>query len=281
MLSTLKLSRWPLLLLLAPIGLSAQMQDTNRQSSQQQQSQQTQQSDKTYHTSKQEVSDLEKANLARVAAAPAQLREVLVKDPGLMVELKRWVAKEASNDGQIVSDADLTDDAIFDRLTTDIVFRSVATRLVQRYGYLRPAINPDSDMGKEQELLIKERVRHLVQIESQEDSDTLKPQTPGTTETSAVPCESTELSQRGPASVSGASTTHSNRKHPGLRWLAATQRNFRSKCFAPKHFEPAQTARRFHELQQPAARRAKQSVLNRQVVGRQYSTFSQYPLFLG
>jgi protein involved in polysaccharide export with SLBB domain len=192
MLRTLKLSRWPLLLLLAPISLSAQMQDTNRQSSQQQQSPLTQQSDKTYRTSKQEVSDLEKANLARVAAAAAQVREVLVKDPGLMVELKRWVAKEASNDGQIVSDADLTDDAIFDRLTTDIVFRSVATRLVQRYGYLRPAINPDSDMGKEQELLIKERVRHLVQIESQEDSDALKPQTPGTTETSAVPCESTE-----------------------------------------------------------------------------------------
>ncbi|MGB7434310.1 MAG: SLBB domain-containing protein [Candidatus Acidiferrum sp.] len=135
-----------------------------------------------------EFSALEKENLSRVAASAAQLREVLVKDPGLMVELKRWTAKEATDNGQIVSDENLTDDAIYDRLTNDVPFRSVATRLVQRYGYLMPGFNPESDKGKEQDLLIKERVRRLAQIE--EDADSLKSKNSETNGTSSVPCES-------------------------------------------------------------------------------------------
>jgi protein involved in polysaccharide export with SLBB domain len=143
--------------------------------------------------SNREISSLEKQNLGRVAASAAQLREVLVKDPGLMVELKRWIATEASDNGQIVNDDNLSDDAVFDRLANDLAFRSVATRLVQRYGYLRPAVNPDSEMGKEQDLLIKERVRHLVQIESQEDADATKSKKRETNDTSvSVPCQSNE-----------------------------------------------------------------------------------------
>src|SRR5260370_5162483 len=122
-----------------------------------------------------ELSDLARENLDRVAASADQLKEVLVKDAGILVELKRWVAKEATDNGQIVEDSSLTDQTIFDRLERDIAFRSVATRLVQRYGYLRPSINPDSEIGKQQELLLKERARRLVQIEAQEDSESLAP----------------------------------------------------------------------------------------------------------
>jgi len=41
----------------------------------------------------------------RVAASATQIRSVLVKDEGLMVELKRWVAKEATDNGQVVEDS--------------------------------------------------------------------------------------------------------------------------------------------------------------------------------
>jgi hypothetical protein len=122
-----------------------------------------------------EPSDLAQENLNRVAASAAQIRLVLAKDEGLLVELKRWVAKEATDNGQVVDDSSLTDQAIFDRLEQDVVFRSVATRLLQRYGYLLPAANPDSDLGKEKELILKERARRLVQIEAQEDSESLRP----------------------------------------------------------------------------------------------------------
>ena len=123
-----------------------------------------------------EPSDLAQQNLKHVAASAAQIRVVLAKDEGLLVELKRWVAKEATDNGQVVDDASLADQAIFERLEQDVVFRSVATRLLQRYGYLLPAANPDSDLGKEKELILKERARRLVQIESQEDSQSLGPQ---------------------------------------------------------------------------------------------------------
>ena len=75
-------------------------------------------------------SDLAKENYEHLAAAPRQLQEVLVKDPGLLVELKRLAIKQATDDGQIVEDSSLTDQAIFDRLEQDIKFRSLATRLV-------------------------------------------------------------------------------------------------------------------------------------------------------
>lgn len=120
--------------------------------------------------------DLTQENLGRVAASASLIRGVLVKDEGLIVELKRWVAKEATDNGQVVEDSSLTDQAIFDRLEQDIAFRSVATRLLQRYGYLIPTPNPDSDFAKEKELVLKERARRLVQIEAQEDTESLQPQ---------------------------------------------------------------------------------------------------------
>ena len=104
----------------------------------------------------------------------AQLKEVLLRDPGLLVELKRLIAKEASNNGQVIVDEDLTDNAVYQRLVDDVKFRSIATRLVQRYGYLRPSVNPDSDLGKQQDLVLKERARRMVQIEAQEDQRALQ-----------------------------------------------------------------------------------------------------------
>src|SRR5262245_18687353 len=69
------------------------------------------------------TSELAKSNLTRVAASAGQIREVLVKDVGLLVELKRWIARDAANSGQVVEDSGLTDEAIFERLERDVEFR--------------------------------------------------------------------------------------------------------------------------------------------------------------
>ena len=131
--------------------------------------------DKAYANQPAELSELAQNNLDRVAASAVQIREVLVKDAGLLVELKRWIAKEATDNGQIVEDSKLVDEAVFDRLNRDVAFRAVATSLLQRYGYLMPSKNPDSSSGKEEDLLLKERARRLVQIEAQEDTESLQP----------------------------------------------------------------------------------------------------------
>jgi protein involved in polysaccharide export with SLBB domain len=148
--------------------------------------------------SQQLTSELTKDNLDRVAASAAQLKAVLVRDTGLIVELKRWMAKEASDNGQVVADEDLTDAAVYERLTNDVKFRSIATRLVQKYGYLRPSINPESDMAKEQDLVLKERAKRMVQIEAQEDQAALQPQTTGQRSQRTEPCRTGRYDENNP-----------------------------------------------------------------------------------
>lgn len=117
--------------------------------------------------SMQPSSDLARENLSHVAASAGEIRPILLKDSGLLVELKRWVAKDAADHGQLITDADLTNDVIFARLETDVQFRAIATLLLQKYGYLVPEVNPDSAQGKEQQLLIQERVKWLTQEEEE------------------------------------------------------------------------------------------------------------------
>src|SRR5277367_4183826 len=106
-------------------------------------------------------SELARQNMARVAATAGQLVTILHRDPGILIELKHWIAKDATDHGQLIADEDLTDEAIFDRLEIDITFRAVTTMMVQKYGYLQPEVNPDSPLAKEQELLATERVKWL------------------------------------------------------------------------------------------------------------------------
>jgi len=113
-------------------------------------------------------SNLALQNLKQVAGSASEIKAALTRDPGLMVELKRWVAKNATEHGQIVGESELSDYAIFDRLVTDVEFRSVATALVQKYGYLVPKLNPASDMGKEQELVMMERAKWMAQTQEEE-----------------------------------------------------------------------------------------------------------------
>src|ERR1700723_3200052 len=114
------------------------------------------------------TSELARENMKRVAASSAEIEAILHKDAGLLVELKTWIAKRATEQGQVVTDSDLTDVAIFDRLRNDIEFRSVATRLVQRYGYLTPQVNPYSQEGKEQDLVSQERAKWIAMEQEQQ-----------------------------------------------------------------------------------------------------------------
>lgn len=113
-------------------------------------------------------SELERQNLSHVAARTSQLIGIFYRDPGLLVELKRWIARDATNHGQLVSDSDLTDEAIFARLEDDVAFRSQATLLVQKYGYLVPEVNPDSSMGKERAFELQDRARMWAQYTEQQ-----------------------------------------------------------------------------------------------------------------
>jgi polysaccharide export outer membrane protein len=139
-------------------------------------------------------SELAKENFDRVAASETQIAAVLRTNPGLFVELKRWIAKDASDHGQLIQDEDLEDSAVLTRLTRDAKFRSVATRLLQQYGYLLPTVNPDSEVGQEQDALIKERARQRAAAEQAEIAKLSQPtdqknQTPAKCDPADTDCQ--------------------------------------------------------------------------------------------
>jgi polysaccharide biosynthesis/export protein len=117
-----------------------------------------------------QLPDIFSDNLDKVAASADQILEVLTKEAGLMVEFKRVVAREAGVSGQIVEETDLTDDAVSERLRSDLHARVLATRLLQRYGYLVPQVNPDSDLEAEQKLVRQERAQMLARAAERRDS---------------------------------------------------------------------------------------------------------------
>src|SRR5262245_35208851 len=75
--------------------------------------------------------DIVSDNLDRVAASDDQILEVVNREAGLMVELKRLIAQEAGISGQILEESDLTDGAVAERLRLDLRVRVLATRLLQ------------------------------------------------------------------------------------------------------------------------------------------------------
>ncbi len=109
------------------------------------------------------ASDLSKENQSFVAASAGEIQNILRGNPGLMIELKHWVAREATEQGRLISESDLSDLAIRERLSEDTKFRAVATELLQRYGYLMPVVDPNSQLGHENELVLEERSKLVAQ----------------------------------------------------------------------------------------------------------------------
>jgi polysaccharide biosynthesis/export protein len=118
--------------------------------------------------------DIISDNLDRVGASADQLLDVLSKEAGLMVELKRLLAQDAGTSGQILEESDLTDGAVAERLRSYLRARVLATRLLQRYGYLVPKLNPDSELAAERNLAMRERA---VRTERVPDHSNASPQT--------------------------------------------------------------------------------------------------------
>ncbi len=98
------------------------------------------------------LSSLALQNLNYVAASARDIEAVLTDQPGLLVELQNWVARDATDHGQMVDERQMSQDGIFGRLERDRKFRSVATSILQRYGYLTPEVNPKSQVGQQQQI---------------------------------------------------------------------------------------------------------------------------------
>jgi len=121
--------------------------------------------------------DIVSDNLDRVSATAEQILQIADRDPGMMVELKRLLAEDAGTSGQILEETDLTDAAISDRLRQDLHVRVIATHLLQRYGYLLPKVNPDSELAAEHNLEMRARVQELDRAAESHEANPPAPQT--------------------------------------------------------------------------------------------------------
>lgn len=114
--------------------------------------------------------DIISDNVDKAAASADQILEIVNREAGLMVEFKRLLAREAGASGQILEESDLSDDAVAECLRSELRARVLATRLLQRYGYLVPRLNPDSDLEAEQKLVRQERAQMLARAAERRDS---------------------------------------------------------------------------------------------------------------
>lgn len=135
--------------------------------------------------------DIVADNLDRVATTADQILEILTREAGLMVEFKRLVAQDAGASGQILEESDLTDSAVTERLREELRSRVLATRLLQRYGYLLPKVNPDSELAAERNLAWQDRARQIARTERDTDSrQQIPPQQTANCDTGSIPdCE--------------------------------------------------------------------------------------------
>src|SRR5207237_565668 len=59
------------------------------------------------------------------------------QQPGLLLMVKRRLVKLAYNEGRLLDEADLSDDAVFDLVRTNATVRNIATREIEQREYLR------------------------------------------------------------------------------------------------------------------------------------------------
>ncbi len=148
--------------------------------SQQQQPEQMQQQRQSYQQRQRDfglvpTSSLALENLKYVAASAQEIEAVLNQQPGLLVDLQQWIARDATDHGQMVDEQGMSRQGIFDRLERDRKFRAVATRLVQRYGYLTPEVNPRSRMALQQQVEFMAEEKRLQQAPTRQPSPAFYP----------------------------------------------------------------------------------------------------------
>ena len=94
-------------------------------------------------------SDLARQNRDQVSAPPAiQIKAILMEDPGLMVTIKQWVAQDATDHGQILSEDDLTDAAILIDLKMTYIFARWQRDLFRQFGFRCRRLIPEFGPGQ-------------------------------------------------------------------------------------------------------------------------------------
>src|SRR5580658_7427788 len=72
-----------------------------------------------------------------VSLSAATIIDILLQEPGLLLEVKRLLVRRAYEQGRLLDPADVTDDALFQSLRDDNDVRVLATQEIERREYVR------------------------------------------------------------------------------------------------------------------------------------------------
>ena len=73
----------------------------------------------------------------RISLSAATISNILRREPGLMLAVKRLLVRQAYEQGQLLDPADLTDDALYQLLIVDDNARILATQEIEKREYVR------------------------------------------------------------------------------------------------------------------------------------------------
>jgi protein involved in polysaccharide export with SLBB domain len=82
--------------------------------------------------------DHERDREPMISLSAATITEILRREPGLLLEVKRLLVRKAYEQGRLLDPADLTDDALFQLLREDDNVRVLATQEIEKREYVRP-----------------------------------------------------------------------------------------------------------------------------------------------
>jgi protein involved in polysaccharide export with SLBB domain len=101
----------------------------------------------TYYVRKNAVieadSRAEKEAEQMVSLSPEIVINLLRKENGLLLEIKKALVRKAYDEGRIIDPADLTDDSVFTMIREDQSVRVIATRQIVQRGYVRAKPTPE------------------------------------------------------------------------------------------------------------------------------------------
>ena len=78
-----------------------------------------------------------------VSLSPATITQLLQREPGLLLEVKKALVRKAYEEGRLLNPEDLTDESVFQLLQDDAAARSLATREIEARMYVRAKPNAD------------------------------------------------------------------------------------------------------------------------------------------
>ena len=85
-----------------------------------------------------QVEPCEREPEPKISLSAGAIVEILRREPGLLLEVKRLLVRKAYEQGRLLDPADLTDDALFQLLKEDDNVRVLATQEIENREYVRP-----------------------------------------------------------------------------------------------------------------------------------------------